>query len=132
MESKRKVMVLDAVLGKLEEKEIVNNFKAIQYEVGGNFEIPYLDNTLNKNGIDTYINEDGKFLTLPISACILDEEDTIQDVIMGNVLFSTHDEKGDTISLSDKQVEVIRDICKNQVLIGPSLNELSKVVGFKI
>ena len=77
--------------------------------VGGWIELAYID-YLNSKGIDMFCNEEGKLFGLKPSIYLLDGEDNIYDVICGNVYFVSHDDDGNTIGLTDEQVEVVKDI----------------------
>lgn len=102
-----KVLVLSD--GKLKEKEIDNTLEELQKIVGGYIEFPLLGGIFKKNIIDTIINEEGKFIEglKPEIALIDGETKRILDIVYGNCIFASHDEKGNTIGLNEKQIKVV-------------------------
>ena len=70
---------------------------------GASFECPYIPE-LAAEGVDLWVNEEGKF----DSACtanfmIFDG----QDCVMGPVVFTSHDDEGNTTGLSDAQLAFV-------------------------
>lgn len=97
-------------------REIRNTLSNLQAIVGGNIEIPYISQELAEMGIDMIINEEGKLEDLRTSILIVDEEtDKIIDEIKGNVVFASHNEEGETISLNDKQIDYLEKNIHNNV-----------------
>lgn len=103
-----KVLVLSN--GKLEEKDITNDLAELQAIVDGYIEIPFISKTLNDNGVDVIINEEGKYIEglKPEIAVIDKKTNSILDVIMGNCIFASHDAEGETISLSKEQIQIVQ------------------------
>lgn len=112
-----KVLVLSK--GKLEEKEINNTLENLQKIVGGYIEIPYLSDVLYENEIDVIINEEGKLIDgmTPEIAIVSKDNGQIVDVVYGNCIFASHDEEGNTISLNDKQIEIIKEKLRIDVML---------------
>lgn len=105
-----KTLIYLADSKKLVEKDVDDiSLDFLQSQVGGYIEITYID-YLEENGIDVFCNEEGKLLGLLHSAYLLDNNDTIYDVIAGNMVFCSHDEDGESIGLTDEQIKVIEDI----------------------
>lgn len=111
--SKIKVLVLNDL--ELKEKEINNNLKALQNEVGGYIEIPNFSRKLSENNIDMIINEEGKINRLQPQLAIY-QDNKIVDVICGNVIFASANEDGKTIGLTDEQIEVVKEVLKYDVI----------------
>lgn len=84
------------------------DYTDIQKIVEGTFDIPFLSEKLSENNIDCFINDEGKFLDVGISAVIVDEKRNIIDYIKGNMLLIGHNEEGETIGLTDKQLDYIK------------------------
>jgi hypothetical protein len=42
---------------------------------------------------------------------------TILDLVMGNCVFASHDEEGNTISLNDKQTKIVMEELKTDILL---------------
>jgi hypothetical protein len=101
-----KVLVLSN--NKFEEKEINNKLEELQKIVGGYIEIPFISETLYNNGIDIIINEEGKFIEgCKPEIAIVTEAGQVADVIHGNCIFASHNEEGDTIGLTEKQIKIV-------------------------
>lgn len=102
-----KVLVLTD--GKFEAKEIANELEELQKIVGGHIEVPFLSETLRKSGVDVIINEEGKFIEglRPEIAIVDRETNQVLDVVMGNCIFASHDEEGETIPLNEEQQNVV-------------------------
>ena len=93
-----KVLILSN--NELKEQEIDNTLEALQKIVGGYIEIPYLSETLAENGIDVIINDEGKFIEglRAEIAIVKDGTNEVLDVVMGNCIFASHNDEGDTVS----------------------------------
>lgn len=104
-----KVLVLSN--GILEEKEIKNTLEELQKIVGGYIEIPFLSKTFFEHGVDVIINEEGKFIEglKPEIAVIKNGTNQVLDLVMGNCIFASHDEEGNTTELNDKQIKVVKE-----------------------
>ena len=102
-----KVLVLTD--GNFETKEISNELEDLQKIVGGYIEVPFLKETLTKNGIDVIINEEGKFKEgLRPEITIVDHRtNQVLDVVMGNCIFASHDEEGETVELTEEQYNIV-------------------------
>ena len=111
--SKIKVLVLNDL--ELKEKEIDNSLKALQNEVGGYIEIPSFSRKLSENNIDMIINEEGKVNRLQPQLAIY-QDNKIVDVICGNIIFASANEDGETIGLTDEQIEVLKEVLKYDVI----------------
>lgn len=119
-----KVLVLSN--GNLKEKEIENTLEALQYIVDGYIEIPFISKKLYEEGIDIIVNEEGKLIGLePQIAIVKKNTNKIVDWVKGNCIFASHDEEGNTIGLSDKQIKVVKEELKYEAIIS---NMLVKVL----
>lgn len=104
-----KVLVLSN--GELKEQEIGNELEDLQKIVGGYIEIPFLSQKFLDNGIDTIINEEGKLIEgMKAEIAIVDEKrGNILDIVYGNCIFASHDEAGETIGLTEKQMQIVTE-----------------------
>lgn len=104
-----KVLVLSN--GELKEKEIDNTLEELQKIVGGYIEFPFLGNKFKDNVIDVIINEEGKFIEglKPEIAVVSEKVGSIMDIVYGNCIFASHDREGNTIALTDKQIEIVKE-----------------------
>lgn len=112
-----KVLVLSN--GNLEVKEIENTLESLQEIVGGYIEIPYLSKDFSHNRIDVIINDEGKFIDGLNKEIAIVERGTnrILDIVYGNVIFASHDIEGNTISLNEEQIEIVKEKLKNEVIL---------------
>ena len=112
-----KVLILSN--NKLEAKEIDNTLGTLQQIVGGYIEIPYLSETLAKNGIDVIINDEGKFIEglRAEIAIVKDGTNEVLDVVMGNCIFASHNDEGDTVSLTDEQIAIVQNELKMEAVL---------------
>ena len=104
-----KVLVLSN--GELKETEIGTELEDLQKIVGGWIEIPFLSQKFLDNGIDVIINEEGKLIEgLKAEIAIVDEKHgNILDIVYGNCIFASHDEAGETVGLTEKQIQIVKE-----------------------
>ena len=118
-----KVLILSN--GKLERKEIDNDLDTLHDIVGGYIEAPMLSKTLCSENIDMIINEDGKFIDglNPEIAVVVNNTEVV-DIVYGNIIFASHDGKGEMISLTQEQMDVVYNELKQRVFIKGIDNDL--------
>ena len=75
--------------------------------VGGYIEL--VPNTyFDKKGIDVWCNEEGKFMNL--KPCVaLAHQGKIFDIVVGNIVFTRCNDEGETVSLTDEDIEYINN-----------------------
>ena len=102
---------------KIEEVDNLN-LKYLQSKVGGYIELVSWYNQLSDLNIDMWINEEGKFIQelLP-TFIVVDSKDEIKDIIMGDVVFTSSDNEGNTIGLNDIQAQKIKRIFKKTAVL---------------
>lgn len=102
---------------KIEEVDNLN-LKYLQSKVGGCIELVSWYNQLSDLNIDMWINEEGKFIQglLP-TFIVVDSKDEIKDIIMGDVVFTSSDNEGNTIGLNDIQAQKIKRIFKKTAVL---------------
>lgn len=83
-----------------------STLKILQEFVGGYIEVVRLG-----NNVDLWLNEEGKLDGLKENL-VFERNGNILDVVVGNCLFATNDEEGDTVSLTDEQIEYVKSIYK--------------------
>lgn len=115
--------------GKLKQKNINNTLEALQEIVGGYIEIPFLSEIFFKNEIDIIINDEGKFIEglNPEIAIVRKGDNQIADIVYGNCIFASHDEQGETVSLSDEQIKVITEELKDVILTNQETGEINTI-----
>ena len=102
---------------KIEEVDNLN-LEYLQSKVGGYIELVSWYNQLSDLNIDMWINEEGKFIQglLP-TFIVVDSKDEIKDIIMGDVVFTSSDNEGNTIGLNDIQAQKIKRIFKKTAVL---------------
>lgn len=102
-----------------EVREIKGELEDLQNIVSGYIEIPYLSKVFHDNGIDTIINEEGKFIEdcKPSIAIIDSITRQIIDVVHGNCIFVSHDNKGETIELTEEQIAIVLEELKMDITL---------------
>lgn len=112
-----KVLVLSN--GEFEVKEIENTLEELQKIVGGYIEMPFISKKFLEHGIDLIINEEGKFIEglKPEIAVLKRGSNTVLDVVIGNCIFASHDEEGNTVALSEEQGQIVLDELSNGAVL---------------
>lgn len=78
-----------------------NGYESSKELVGGYLEMLRVDEE-----IDMWLNEEGKLDGLSENFCLV-RNNSILDVIVGDVFFASHDDEGNTTSLTDDMLERI-------------------------
>ena len=104
-----KVLVLSN--GELKVQDIGEGLEELQKIVGGFIEIPFLGHKFSNNDIDVIINEEGKLIKgmKPEIAIVNEERGNILDIVYGNCIFASHDEEGNTVALSEEQMQIVME-----------------------
>ena len=113
-----KVSMVDGIV-KLEFKEVETDdtLQLCYSEIGCEcMDIPYVSRAYGEKGISVVLDDNGKLVDEEfqvITGLIIDfaDEDRpeVIDYIVGNYLLMNHNEEGETVSLTDEQVEYIKD-----------------------
>jgi hypothetical protein len=97
--------------GTIETREFVvgQSYEVIKSAVDG-----YIECTVVQEDIDLWLNEEGKLIGLgvnPIATALFwDKYGVGTDVIVGDVLLANHNGEGETIGLSDNQMDYLREM----------------------
>jgi hypothetical protein len=112
--------------GELKLQNIKNTLEELQGIVGGYIEIPLLSRVFKDNDIDVIINEEGKYIEglKPEIAIVSGGNGQILDLVYGNCVFASHDEQGNTVSLNDEQIKIIKAELKNVILTNQDTEEI--------
>lgn len=119
----------DRTCTKFEIMDGPNKLHALQDHVGGYIEIPHIVPQFNELGIDMVINDEGKLLGLEPTLAILKGSQVVE-VICGPILFVSHDEEGNTVSLNDNQTEYLMSTVFNPRVIGLDIGGELKITKF--
>lgn len=104
--------------GEFIKKEIDSGLDALQNEVEGYIEIPFLSEKLHNERIDMIINEEGKMIDgLNIEIAVV-HQGKIVDLVFGNVVFASVDDEGNTIGLTEEQMQFVTEELNRQMIIG--------------
>lgn len=106
----RTLLLSDA---KVIEKEISNTLAALQKEVGGYIEIPYIGEEFKRNNICIIVNENGKHIGLETEIVLINEEGYIVDNVVGNCLFTGFNGEN-FVGLNDIQINIINRVLENK------------------
>lgn len=82
-------------------KEIENSLEAKQEFVNGLIQVIMVED------IDIILNDEGKLMGLPPNRAILDDDNILLDVIVGNCLAVRHNEDGEFISINEDDIPTI-------------------------
>lgn len=88
--------------------EYDDSYDFISTGVGGYIELVPCDR-LSKANIDMWCNEEGKLWNFD-KMIALSYEGNVYDFVVGNVVFTRHSKDGKTLSLTDKNIELIKKI----------------------
>lgn len=97
--------------GELKTQDIGEGLEDLQKIVGGYIEIPFLGYKFSSNNIDVIINEEGKLIggLKPEIAVVNKERGAILDIVYGNCIFASHDEDGNTVGLTEEQMQTVME-----------------------
>ena len=130
-----KVSMVDGIV-KLEFKEVETDdtLQLCYSEIGCEcIDIPYVSRAYDEKGISVVLDDNGKLVDEEfqvITGLIIDfaDEDRpeVIDYIVGNYLLMSYDEEGETVSLTDEQVEFIKD----SFMVLPTNNGVLSILPF--
>lgn len=89
--------------------EFENTTEFLQKCVGGWIEHYQLSRDLEEMFIDCWINEEGKILDLEPTFQLCTNDGGVLDYILGNVVFTSFDNEGETYPLSSMQAERVQE-----------------------
>lgn len=114
---------------KLELPNGPNTLDALQEQVGGLIEIPHIVKDFNELGIDMVINEEALLLGLEPTLAIL-RGHKIVEVICGPILFVSHDEQGNTVSLNNNQSKYLMETVFKAQVVGIQMGDEIKLMKY--
>jgi hypothetical protein len=106
-----KVIILKADGGnQLDVKEIVtdDSYKMLSDAVGGYIEALTLGVVEGERRVTVWLNEEGKLNNLPPNFALVEGEN-IYDIVMGDIIITSTDDEGETVGLTDKEIEFVRE-----------------------
>lgn len=99
----------------LQTIEVESTLEGLQNFVGGLIEVGCYNSTLAKNNIKLVFNEEGKLLNLLPALLLVDENRghfEVLDAVCGNILICGVDDNGESVSLTDEQIQIVYDTIK--------------------
>jgi hypothetical protein len=90
---------------------IDGSLDSMQDIVGGNIESVGIK--VDNSYVDLIVNEEGKLTGLPFNFNILVVNELV-DVVVGNCFITGHDEEGEARSLTDNEINGIRNLFKDR------------------
>lgn len=89
------------------ELKIIEKFEHslenLQEVVGGYIEAVRVDDS-----ITIWVNEEGKLQGLAPNFMLIDNSNRAYDLVAGNVVITGTDEEGNSVSLTDKEIEIVK------------------------
>lgn len=122
-----KVLILSN--GELQEQEIENTLEALQKIVGGYIEMPLISKKFFYADIDVIINEEGKYIEgLKPEIAVASRNGTVLDLVMGNCIFASHNEEGETVGLNQEQIGIVKKALETEVVLSDTKNNKTTIV----
>ena len=104
-------------------KDIKGDLRSPQEEVGGLITpAPYYEE-LEMYDIDIYADDEGLLKADPKTTLIITDKENRMKVLtslVGNLIFVSHDDEGNTIGLTDNQIKFIEDHLKQLFFFSPN------------
>ena len=105
------------------EKSIVefekgNSYDLLRDTVGGLIQCVTLT---DKGSVDMWLNEEGKVIGLPqnpIATALWDDLYPDTDFMVGDIILTQSDDEGETIGLTDEQIQFFMSYTRNLTLLG--------------
>lgn len=94
--------------GALIEKDIKNDLRSLQREIGGLVEIVSSLDDFTQQKIVLLVNEEGKCENNPVPQLVIAHEIYIADILVGKVVFVGYDGSEDFCSLSNEQISFVK------------------------
>lgn len=95
---------MNIIVKKVNEPSEVRTLEKLELEdmqsmVGGYIECLHVG-----NGVDMWLNDEGKLHGLPVNIVLGSSDREILDTIQGDVFFASANDEGETIGLTDEQI----------------------------
>ena len=109
--------------GKANVKDIKGDLRSLQTEVGGLITLANYYEELEDQGIDIFADDEGLLKADPKTTLIITDKKNRMKVLtalVGNLIFVSHDGEGNTLGLTDEQVEFIKSHLKPLFYFSPN------------
>lgn len=87
----------------------------------------YIECVRLENNVDAWINEEGKLIELDHNILMV-KNGKVLDVLVGNVMFASHNDEGDTVSLSESQIKYIKSLYQPKKYMDKNYNKIDALV----
>lgn len=105
---------------KFEEIELetrIVDYEELNKAIGGYIEHITFNSELENAKIDVWCDEEGKLKNLSPQCIIADlKAEKVIDVIAGPLVFTSRDREGNSLTLSEKQVEIIKEVIDTKTI----------------
>ena len=104
-------------------KDIKGDLKSLQTEVGGLITLANYYEELEDHGIDIFADDEGLLKADPKTTLIITDKKNRMKVLtclVGNLIFVSHDDEGNTLGLTGSQVAFIKAHLKQLCCFTPS------------
>ena len=104
-------------------KDIKGDLKSLQTEVGGLITLANYYAELENNGIDIFADDEGLLKANPKTTLIITDKKNRMKVLtalVGNLIFVSHDDEGNTLGLTGAQVAFIKAHLKQLCYFSPN------------
>lgn len=115
---------------------IVDDFsgdlKGLQDIVGGYVEAMDLGSVGDGRRVTLWLNEEGKLHDLPPNFGVVQQDENgnlfLVDIVMGDVIITSSDDKGETVGLNDLEVELVNALFRGNIPIEANGFSVEKVL----
>ena len=101
------VLTVDGMFKELDEECYESTYELLRDNVDGFIEHVSWITPFAKQGIDLWVNDEGKLLGLDISLGIR-QNDNLIEVLNGNIVFARNNKEGETLPLDDEDISFIK------------------------
>ncbi len=104
-------------------KEIKGDLNLLQTEVGGLITLANYYEELENRGIDIFADDEGLLKADPKTTLIITDKENRMKVLtalVGNLIFVSHDDEGNTLGLTDDQIKFIKAHLKQLFFFSPN------------
>ena len=109
--------------GNAAAKDIKGDLRSLQKEVGGLLTLANYYEELVENRIDIFADDEGLLKSDPKTTLIITDKENRMKVLtalVGNLVFVSHDDEGNTLGLTDDQIKFIKDHLKQLFFFSPN------------
>ena len=109
--------------GNAAAKDIKGDLRSLQKEVGGLLTLANYYEELVEKRIDIFADDEGFLKADPKTTLIITDKENRMKVLtalVGNLVFVSHDDEGNTLSLTDEQIVFIKEHLRQLFFFSPN------------